>query len=62
MAKELSELTRAALVYEKLVMVADGGETEKLDSFDASTILAMLDDAKYRARVIRKHQKLFHGR
>ncbi len=60
--EELSEeeqMEKAVDLYEGLLCAVGGSKSEKLDSFDASTILAMLDDHRYRAKVRKAHQKVY---
>jgi len=53
------EPKRAAEVYEELLVAADGDEAAILGSFGASTVMAMLDDPRYRAKVKKWHEQIY---
>lgn len=55
LAEEAAEMDKAVESYEKLVCACDGSD-EEMDSFDATTFMAMLDDHRYRAKVRKAHQ------
>lgn len=66
LAEEIDELRnrrdepeKAAEVYESLLAAADGGDAANLDTFAAQTIMAMLDDHRYRAKVKKWHESIY---
>ncbi len=61
--EELSEeeqLDMAVELYESLLCAADGSENEKLNTFEASTIMAMLDNAEYLEKVRSAHAEAYN--
>ena len=54
------DLVRAVSLLESLEYVADGEGESKLDQWDASCLLLLIEDADYRKAVQRKYAKL-HG-
>lgn len=66
LAEEIDELKarrdepeKAAEVYEELLVAADGGDTANLSTFAAQTIMLMLDDHRYRAKVKKWHEQIY---
>lgn len=66
LAEEIDELKarrdepeRAVEVYESLLAAADGGDAVYLDDFAAQTIMLMLDDHRYRAKVKKWHEQIY---
>jgi len=66
LAEEIDELKakrdepeKAAEAYEKLLVAVDGGGAAVLDEFEASTVMAMLDDRHYRAKVKKWHESIY---
>lgn len=54
------DLDAAAKTYERISLTAGVGGSRRVDQFEASTILAMIDSRKYANQVIRRWKELFH--
>lgn len=52
------EPEKAAEVYEELLNLVDGGSGGLIE-FAASTIMAMMDDHRYRAKVKKWHEQIY---
>ena len=59
MSENDNDVLNGAELYEKLLIAVDGGDSMRIGQYDASTILAMLEDAEYHKQVIAVHSASF---